>query len=144
MPGKAILIVGYPGSGKTTYGNSLKNTIAAAEYIDDYHANAIDDSQAFTHGRKYREMVEGLQRGETRLASDREWCRPQRRRAAEAAIRAAVPDATIELHFIVSDETTCLERVRARGRESTTDELRMIDELSHEYHIPPGSKVVQE
>lgn len=143
MPGKVILIAGYPGSGKTKYGNTLKSTIGATEYVDDYHANAVGDNPAFDHGRKYREMMRGLQRGETWLASDREWCRPQRRRAAEAALRAAVPDVTIEWHFIVSDEDECRERIRTRGRESAAEELRKIDELSREYHIPPGSKVVQ-
>ena len=95
-PGKAILIAGYPGSGKTTYGNTLKNTNGAAEYVDDYHANAIGDDPAFARGRKYGEMTAGLRWGETWLASDTEWCRPQSRRAVKADLRAAVPDVAIE------------------------------------------------
>jgi len=44
----------------------------------------------------------------------------------------------------VSDEDGCRERVRTRTRRSAAEELRKIDELSREYHIPPGSKVVQD
>ena len=142
MPGKAILIAGYPGSGKSTYGKKLKITIDAVEYVDDYHKNAVNSNPAFDHGRKYHEMIEGLQQGETWIASDITWCKPQIRRTVEDALRVIVPDIMIEWHFIESDEDVCRERVSARGRESAKDELQKIDKLSHEYHIPPNSKVI--
>lgn len=143
MPGRLLLIAGLPGSGKSTYGNKLKSTIGATDYVDDYHRNAVNNNPAIDHGRAYHELVAGLRRGETWIASDIVWCQPAKRRALEAEFRRLVPDVVMEWHFPAVDEATCRDRVRKRQGRDVEAELRKIDELSPEYHVPPGSRIVQ-
>jgi hypothetical protein len=117
---KAILIPGLPGASKTLYGERLLKELGAREYVDDYHAEAIDHKPDFDHGRRYREMMAGLLRGETWIASDIEWCRPGRRVLVEKGLRLAVPDVEIEWHFIAADPEVCrvgggLQAVFPRG-----------------------------
>jgi len=143
--GKIILIAGLPGSGKTTYGSWLKDEIQAKCYLDDYHANAIDDDPAFQKARGYVALIQGLKRGETWIASDIEWCRPERRREAESQLRRDVPEVVIEWHFLVVDKEVCRKRVRERGdrdEKTKAEELRKIDELSQVYEVPPGAHIV--
>lgn len=166
MPGKVILIAGYPGSGKSIYGNQLKSAINAVGYVDDYHANAINDNPAFDHGRKYEEMITGLERDETWIASDIKWCEQARRDAVERGLQERIPDVIIEWHFIECDEDICCKRVWYRGYEEARKELQNITDslrkqevwanrcdkvkeqleniamLSREGNIPPNAKVI--
>lgn len=142
MSGKAILITGYPGSGKSTYGKKLRAAIDATRFVDDYHRDSLDDRPLFDHGREYTCMIDGLTRGETWIASDIAWCSPDKRVEVETALQDRVPDVEIEWHFISCDEDVCRERVRERSRKKAESELKMIDELSTEYNIPTGSRVI--
>jgi len=139
---KLILIAGLPGSGKSTYGEKLKGEVGATCYVDDYHAKANGNRLGFENGREYRNLIAGLERGELWVASDIEWCRPEKRREVEAALRKAVPHVHIEWHFLATDEDTCRQRVQQRDRNSVDDELSKIDELLQEYHVPRGAKIV--
>lgn len=139
---KVILITGFPGSGKSTYGSNLRDSMSAVDYVDDYHENARNGNPAFESGRQYGQLIAGLKRGETWIASDIEWCRPQKRREVEVALRAAVPQVVIEWHFLATDEEICRQRVKLRGRNSADDELRKIERLLPHYHAPPESKIV--
>ncbi|HET6573484.1 MAG TPA: hypothetical protein VFG68_07775 [Fimbriiglobus sp.] len=143
MAGRVILIVGFPGSGKTTYGVALKFRLGAKEYTDDYHKGAIGGNGAFDHGRDYQALIAGLQRGETWLASDREWCLPLKRRSVESAIRTALPDVTIEWHFLSTSSDDCRRGIIERARPSVNEELRKLEELAKYHHIPHGSTIVE-
>jgi predicted kinase len=140
---KVILIAGLPGSGKTTYGYKLKAEVNAADFVDDYHAKAIENSPKFENGRQYEQLICGLKKGETWIASDIAWCLPEKRREVEKALRAVVPGVIIEWHFMATDEEKCRKRVEKRRRATYSDELRKITDLCPYYHIPPGSKVVE-
>jgi adenylate kinase family enzyme len=141
---RVILIAGLPGSGKTTYGSKLKVDVNAAGFVDDYHAKAIENSPKFEHGRQYAQLIGGLMKGETWIASDIAWCLPEKRREVEKALRAVVPGVIIEWHFMATDEEKCRKRVEKRRRATVDEELRKITELCRYYHIPPGSKVVDD
>lgn len=139
---KVILIAGLPGSGKSTYGKKLKARLGAADYLDDYHANAIGDDPAFKRGRQYERLIAGLKNGETWIASDIESCRPQKRREVEATLQEDVPQVVIEWHFLATDEDTCRRNVEQRDPQSRDSASGKIDELVHEYLVPPWSKIV--
>lgn len=140
--GKAILVTGFPGAGKTEYCTRLLANLGASSYVDDYHRDSIDNDPSFAKGRRCRAMVDGLRRGEIWISDDIDWCKPLRRRAAEEYLRREVPRVVIEWHFLAVDETTCKARVRERARPSAEDELQKIEDLSKHYHLPPGSKVI--
>ncbi len=142
MAGKVILLAGFPGSGKSKYGEKLADELKV-KYVDDYHENAKDHSPAFDHGREFDALVAGLAAGETWIASDREWCRPKRRREAEAALRNAVPGVLIEWRFLAIAEDVCRQGIKDRNRPTAEEELKRLDELAREYHVPPGSSVVE-
>jgi len=143
MRGKAILIAGYPGSGKSTYGRKLRSEVNAAEFVDDYHRDSIENKLQFEYGRCYESMCRGLEKGETWMASDIMWCLEPNRLAVEAALRQQVPGVAIEWHYLDIDASVCRERVKVRGWKRVQFELAKIEDLSKACKIPSDAKVIR-
>lgn len=146
MSGKAILIAGLPGSGKSTHAKKLlESDPEAVRYVNDYHWKSVDNKPVLDHGRAFADMTNGLRRGETWISSDVEWCRSEQRHAIERDLENEVPDVVVEWHFISCAVDVCCERIQTRGRQGVHDvekELQILKRLAPEYDIPPGGVVV--
>jgi predicted kinase len=145
MPGKAILLAGLPGSGKSTYARELVRNGAATFYVNDYYWKSRDNRAEFCCGREFCSMTEALRRGDTWVSSDVQWCKRRKRESFERDLKAEVPGVAVEWRFIVCDEKVCRDRIRLRGREGVRDaekELLLLEELLAEYAIPQGEKRV--
>jgi predicted kinase len=138
---KVILIAGLPGCGKSTYLKSEFSAEPGWKIIDDYQANARDNSKRFDHGREYEAMTSHLLSGGNCAIADIAFCRTSARTEAEETILRSVPGATIEWRFFENDPQQCRTNVILRSRDSVEKELLRIDQLSKSY-VPPSGAVV--
>jgi hypothetical protein len=146
MPQIVTILVGLPGSGKTTF---LKQRVEKA--FDDFHGGAFRDSPAFTASRWYQELKNELQSGRDCIISDIAYCASDRLRAAEDGLGAHAKELGIELEikhlYFANDADACRHNVihrfsRAPGRDYLA-ELRNIDAFSKFYNPPLNCTAVQ-
>jgi hypothetical protein len=146
MPQTVTILVGLPGSGKTTF---LKQR--AEKAFDEFHGGAFRDSPAFTASRCYQELKDELHSGRDCIISDIAYCASDRLRAAENGLNLLAHELGIELEirhlYFANDADACRHNVIHRfSREPGRDylgELRNIDAFSKSYDPPSSCIPVQ-
>ena len=115
---KVTLLVGLPGSGKTTLGKELE--AQGATFIDDISIVGL------------KPLREAMKQVEYVVVADTFLCRLQEREAA----RRHLYDCEVEWVFFENAPEKCLRNVdkRADGRKVT----ELVKRLSEEYVIPQG------
>jgi predicted kinase len=81
------IIIGLPGSGKTTY---IKNTFEGFDDVvicDDYHKSSYNRSHEFTDSIYYQDLEQALKNGKNVVISDIAWCRLERKVLLEENIQ---------------------------------------------------------
>ena len=134
---KLLIVVGMPGSGKSTYLQRLKDDGKIVEFYDDYQGRSHDNRPEPELSKCYTPLLAHLKKGETVAASDIRWCKEPDLHLFVAAVLRVAPEAEIEYHYFQNDPKQCKANVRRRAREGHVEhELGMIDDYSKKYKIP--------
>jgi hypothetical protein len=140
MPGRAVLVAGLPGCGKTTTLGLMKG--AGLCVFDDFKAGAHNDSAAFRDSRHYRDLVSALRQGQDCVVADIDFCSSEARRDAEHTLQEAVAGAAVEWLFFANEPATSEANIRRRRRESLEEDIRKLHEYAAVYEVPAGAKVL--
>lgn len=116
---KITLIVGLPGSGKTTLGKQLESQ--GSYFIDDISISGIDVLQ------------EAIKVHDHVVVADIFLCREKERQRAIRFLK----DCEIEWVFFENDPIKCLANVKQRNDGRKVE--GMVQQLSKEYIIPDGA-----
>lgn len=146
MPQTVTILVGLPGSGKSTF---LKKS--AETSFDDFHAGAFRDSSEFKASRHYQALRNELQGGKNCIIADIAYCDAERLRLAEDGVRSLGVELGIGLEirppYFANDADACRHNVVHRcSREPRGDylaELKNIDFFAISYAPPTNCMTVQ-
>lgn len=137
---ETILIAGLPGSGKTTYLETLQQE--GWLVFDDFKANAYNDSSVFWHSRNYEALLMALREGQKCVVVDIDFCKTESRHEADTALREQIPGLNFNWLFFENDFQACQANVRRRASQSIEENLRALDEYHAVYRIPIGAQVI--
>jgi predicted kinase len=133
LPLKAIVTVGLPASGKSTYAAGLKGDYVELN-MDDLRFEICGDptNQEVTHrafGRRRRKLWELARQGRNVIISDTHAKRRDRKRTIRELKELGYE---VELVFFNVGEQTCLKRNEARDRHVPVEVIaRMAERIRH-------------
>jgi ABC-type oligopeptide transport system ATPase subunit len=131
---KIKFLVGMPGSGKSTLGNSISD--GATLFIDDISIITKNAKEYLSNLN-----VDGYSQ---LIIADVFFCQESVRNAATKIVQEVFPNIPIEYLFFENSAEKCLINVEKRkenGDDRKVEELIKI--LSKQYVIPEGSQVVE-
>lgn len=103
---------------------------------------SIEHSAQFIHSRHYQELIDDLRNGKDCVIADIAFCNTGRRTEGEQVVVHALPGVTIEYEFFQNDPAQCRLNALHRHYCNVVEELQKIDDLTAQYDIPPGAKLV--
>ena len=142
-----ILIMGLPGSGKTTYIKNNFSDLSNTMICDDYHKSTPSNSHDFIDSLYYSELNEALSTNKNIVLSDIAWCKKDRRDLLLSEIDKLIKELgvtpKIEFIYFENNPTVCKNNVIKRGRNDRVErELEFIDKWSKEYSTPDGYQII--
>lgn len=138
--GRLYVLVGLPGSGKSTFlDRSFHVEQPDVLILDDYQANAIASHPDPQWSRNRPAAVEALRSGQPVLISDVTYCRRSALDRVMSLMREDVPGVDIELIHFANDPSSAEHNVRLRGRDGLAREVELIEALSKDYQPPEGA-----
>ena len=140
------ILVGLPGSGKTTFLDSRSERI-----FDDFHGNAFGDSPDFSASRHYSDLGRAIEDGYDCIISDIAYCEESRLLATEEGLRLLQEKLgtvfVVNILYFEKDPDACRHNVVHRFSRQPTrkylNELKNIDELSKVLQSTPRSNASQ-
>ena len=147
-PQSLHIIIGMPGSGKTTYLKKLLADGVIDRYFDDYQKGAPQDES--NPRRKsdprlspnYADLKAALRAGQNVAIADIRYCVPEEQQIIEDFAAAEFPEVTRVLTFFANSPEACRHNVRLRNREGHVEkELQNIDKITAQYN-PPQNQVL--
>ncbi len=141
MKQKILLIIGLPGSGKSTYIEQHQNVFNDFVICDDYHKSALQKSRAFKDSVYYADVRNALILGKSVVMADIAWCKSERLDMVISGLRGLLKELKInpllEFLYFENNPEVCKRNAIHRGRKERIDrELEFIDEISKQYRIP--------
>ncbi|MDB5260482.1 MAG: hypothetical protein JWN37_713 [Candidatus Nomurabacteria bacterium] len=141
---KIIIIVGMPGSGKTTYLETHKEEFGNALICDDYYRSATSRpriSLSCEGSAYYEDIKEALLVGKSIVIADILFCKDEYRNEIEQGIKKLISELNIEVsieyRFFENNPAACIANIMRRNRpERVEKELEFIEEVRNEYKIP--------
>jgi hypothetical protein len=141
---KVTIVIGLPGSGKTTYLNDHFSDRLPNGFFDDFHGGSLDGTGAFATSRHYEALKRKLKECQDCVISDIEYCRSERLRAAEEGLRTISRDLGIAIEiaplYFENNPNGCRHNVVHRfaheGGRDYLIELLNIDDLTKVYNCP--------
>jgi|SRR5450432_2273365 predicted kinase len=135
--GKLIIVVGLPGASKSTL-LERKSSSLTAMCIDDFHANAINDSSLVRDSRHFARMIDALQTGHDCMITDIAFCEQHRRELLSDTVSRELGAVLVEWIFFENAPDKCIRNIRERNRPSLISDLAELDRLLLLYSIPTG------
>lgn len=141
------IIIGLPGSWKTTYINNNSEEFKNAVICDDYHKSSYNRSRKFEDSVYYQDLKEALKNWKDAVMCDIAWCKIERREILKQNIQNILEEVGIdaEITFICfkNDPESCKKNVLKRNREGRVErEMEFIDEVSVHYVIPENAVII--
>ena len=137
MKPKLIIVIGMPGSGKTTYLERLLQNKTITEFYDDYQGHTYDGQLDPRLSKYYTPLLTRLKRGKTLAVSDIRYCLHEELNRFVQAILEVAPETLLEFCYFENDPQSCKKNVKKRARTDRVErELRLIDEYAPRYTIP--------
>ncbi len=133
---KIIMIVGLPGSGKTTWGSSFVKENPNSFFIDDISIVTKNAKEYLEKLKKENIFCENL------LISDVFFCQKEVREKATQVIKEVFQESQIKLVFFENNIEKCNKNVEQRtklGDDRKVSEL--IISLSKKYSIPEDTEI---
>lgn len=141
------IIIGLPGSGKTTYIKNNLSDLSNTMICDDYHKSTPSNSHNFIDSLYYSDLKKALSTNKNIVLSDIAWCKKDRRDLLLSEINRIIDelriDPQIEFIYFENNPTACKNNVIKRGRNDRVErELGYIDKWSKEYTIPNDCQII--
>ena len=137
------IIIGLPGSGKTTYIKNNSEKFRNAVICDDYDksTDARKHSHDFKSSIYYQDLKNALLNNKDVVLTDISWCRKEMREALkdnlEKMLKEFKINAQINFIYFENNPEACKKNILKRNREDRTErEIELIDRLSSLYVIP--------
>jgi hypothetical protein len=90
------ILIGLPGSGKTTFLTDASTGRLRDNCFDDFHGGSLDGTPAFLKSKDYEELKQKLWENQECVISDIEYCRSERLKSAQARRKALL--GALKLH----------------------------------------------
>lgn len=135
--GILTIIVGLPGSGKSTYIKALVEADSHLSVYDDYQGEAYDNDSDPRLSKHFGPLVSDLKRAKSVVVSDIRYCVPHELNVFLGAVLSVAPDVRIELKYFENNPEACEKNILARNREDRVEkELELLEKLSSGYVVP--------
>jgi predicted kinase len=138
-PGPRLILVGLPGSGKTTHATALEHDLHAIRFSPDDWMVALGID---IYDEPQRQKIETLQwqfgqkllrLGLTVIIEWGTWARAER---DALRLEARSAGAAVELHFLTAPVEVLFERIRRRGMENPPIEREAIERWARIFEPP--------
>ena len=142
------ILVGMPGSGKTTLMDQIVSANPALYHIDDYFKDSPNAGEGFRGGRCYLELHDQLRAGVDCVISDIEWFRERKRMQIAEHLRQDLGQTfagvKLDWRFFANDFENCVHNVIHRPNPTGLRiiQVKKILELTKEYRLPSGTVTV--
>jgi len=135
--GTLTIVVGLPGSGKSTYIHSLTESNSNLSVYDDYQGESYEKSDDPRLSKHFKPLTQDLMQAKRVIVSDIRYCIPRELNAFLAAVLNVAPNVQIEFTFFENNPEACRRNIIARNRPDRVEkELELLKKLSAGYSVP--------